>query len=195
MSFTAHSLVLIVSPEESNELMADGGEPQAAFATSESPLPVADDDGALYSVLHALARARAPAELALFTRFWAPSVGSFQIRPGEHKERLAGKTLRVALSAVDTLLEDFESKPGEIAAVVAANLSYGDSAKDLEEALKEAVSSLMPSSLDESRDAVESEFGNGGFPMSALVAWLRAFQMRLAYALESGNAVLHVVWC
>lgn len=195
MSFTAHSLVLMVSPAESHELMAEGGEPQSAFATSESPLPVADEDGALYSVLHALARARAPVELELFTRFWAPSAGSFQIQEGEHKELLAGKALRGALSAVEALLRDFESKPREIATVVAAVLPYGESAKDLEEALQEAVSLPLPRSLDESREAVESEFGNGSFPMSALVAWLRAFQMRLACALESGNAVVHVVWC
>jgi hypothetical protein len=195
MSFTAHSLVLIVSPEQSLELMAEGGEPQSAFEISESPLSVADDDGVLYSVLHALAQARAPEELKTFTRPWAPSNGSFQIQEGEHKELLKGETLKVALSAVEALLRDFESKPGEIAAVVATVLPYGESVKDVEEGLREAVSAPLPHSLEESTEAVESEFGNGDFPMSALVAWIRAFQMRLAYALESGNAVVHVVWC
>jgi len=82
-----------------------------------------------------------------------------------------------------------------IASIVAPALPYGESAEDLEAALQEAVSLPLPSSLEESREAVDSQFGNGGFPMHALVSWLRAFQMRLAYAIESGNVVVHVVWC
>jgi len=115
MSFTAYSLVLTVSPEESVELISEAGDVDSVFATSESPLMVLDNDGALYCVLHALARARAPVELELFTRFWTPSGGRFLMQDGKHKEDLAGNDLTVALSAVEALLQDFESKPREIA--------------------------------------------------------------------------------
>ncbi len=194
MSYTLHSLIVIVSPAESRELMTEDGDANTAFELSESPLYTADEDAALYYALHALARARAPTQLGLFTRFWAPSAESFQIQGGRHKERLAGKAMKIAISAVEALLRDFESSPAEIAAIVAAILPYGESAEDLQGALREAVSLPWPRSLEESTDAVKSNFNKGGFPMGALVAWLRAFQMRLVYALGSRKTVVQIVW-
>jgi hypothetical protein len=192
MPYFAAGRVVIVTPEEAGAI-ADTGNLDIAFER-EAGLTVVDIDGALFCALRALARARAPEALSLFTRHWAVSErGRNHLVEGDHADLLEGDTLARALAATDALLSECQAHPDRIAAILeAADLPHGMAADDAEAALRSIAGSPAPATVAEATEAFEADFATDHLSTIGLHAWLRAFAAWMRDAQATGQAVVHL---
>ena len=191
MSYTATSLLLVVEPEEARNISA-GGDFNDAF-NNGTALFVSDSDGALLCALRALAQSYAPGDLSLFARHWTTEAeGRAHLVEGRHADLLAGVELAGALAATQFLMRECAERPDRIATLLETVLPQGEDADSLEEALREAAALPVAATLQESAGAVAAEIQYQYLPMSALHAWLRAFELRLIHAKSTDQVVVHL---
>ncbi len=189
MSYTAAGSVSIVTLEQSRAI-AETGEPHSF---QKSFFGFIDNDGALFAALRALALARAPDSLALFTRHWTVGArGRPYLIEGMHVDLLEGRALGLALTAMDALLLECGTSPGQIADILeAADLPHGLDAESASDELREAAAIPAATTPEAAATAFES-FPLDHLSASGLHAWLRAFAAWLRHAHETGQVALFI---